>query len=501
MGSESGLKMRGISKYFAGVAALEDVDFTVNSSEVHALVGANGAGKSTLMKILSGAYQKSDGKVYLGDKELDISSPQEAMEHGIVTVYQEVDVAIVPSLSVAENIMMDHIAINQSSIFMNWKNIKTSAAESLKEVGIDIDLNQLAGELTLAEKQLMVIARAVNQKAKFLILDEPTASLSLEECTTLFTIVKRLSSQGVGVIFISHRLDEIFENCQRITVLKDGKLVGDYNIADETIDSIVEKMLGKKMQNAFPPLSTPQEGVLMTVEHLSGEGGIKDVSFNVNKGEIVGIGGLVGGGKTELLKLLFGVSEVSSGDIYLNDNRVVNTSPTAAIRNGFALVPEERRKEGVLVHETIETNITLPTLSNFCNGPFMVRSKINKSSRESVRRAAIKTSSERQYVNNLSGGNQQKVAIAKWLISDADIYLFDEPTKGVDVGSKYEIYSLIIELAKMGKGIVYASCEFDEILNLSNRTYIMYSGKISKPFITKNTNEEELLLYSTGGMK
>ncbi len=501
MGNESGLRMQGISKYFAGVTALESVDFSVNRGEVHALVGANGAGKSTLMKILSGAYQKSAGLVFLDGKELEITSPQEAMQQGIVTVYQEVDVAIVPSLSVAENIMMNHIAIDQPSAFMNWKKIKKSAADSLKEVGIDIDLNRFAGGLTLAEKQLMVIARAVHQKAKFLILDEPTASLSIEECNTLFTIVKRLSSQGVGVIFISHRLDEIFGNCDRITVLKDGRLVGNYDIANETIDSIVEKMLGKKMQNAFPPLSTPQNEVLMKVENLSGEGGVENVSFTVNKGEIIGIGGLVGGGKTELLKLLFGVTELNSGEIYLNGKKVANTSPTKAIKNRFALVPEERRREGVLVHETIETNITLPTLSNFCSGPFMVKNRINQSSRESIRKAAIKSSSERQFVNNLSGGNQQKVAIAKWLISDADIYLFDEPTKGVDVGSKYEIYSLIIELAKMGKGIVYASCEFDEILGLSNRAYIMYSGKISKPFITKETNEEELLLYSTGGMK
>lgn len=501
MDNEAGLKMRGISKYFAGVTALEGVDLTVSRGEVHALVGANGAGKSTLMKILSGAYQKCKGNIYLDGESIEIESPQEAMQRGIVTVYQEVDVAIVPSLSVAENIMMNYIAIDQPSMFMNWKQLKKAAAESLNEVGINIDLNRFAGELTLAEKQLMVIARAVHQKAKFLILDEPTASLSVEECNTLFTIVKRLSKQGVGVIFISHRLDEIFANCQRITVLKDGQLVGNYNIESETIDSIVEKMLGKKMQNAFPPVSTPQEGVLLKVENLSGEGGINNVNFTVNKGEIVGIGGLVGGGKTELLKLLFGVSKVESGEINLNGIKVTNSSPTKAINNKFALVPEERRREGVLVHETIETNITLPTLSRFCKGPFMSRRMINTRARDSVRIAAIKTSSERQFVENLSGGNQQKVAIAKWLISDADIYLFDEPTKGVDVGSKYEIYSLIIELAKQGKGIIYASCEFDEILGLSNRAYIMYSGKISKPFITKETNEEELLLYSTGGMK
>ncbi len=493
--------MTGISKYFAGVTALENVDLSVARGEVHALVGANGAGKSTLMKILSGAYQKSAGSISLDGEELEVESPQDAMRKGIVTVYQEVDVAIVPSLSVAENIMMDHIAIDQPGIFMNWKMIRQDAAESLREVGIEIDLNRFAGELTLAEKQLLVIARAVHQKAKFLILDEPTASLSVEECNTLFAIVKRLSTQGVGVIFISHRLDEIFANCQRITVLKDGRLVGDYNICAETIDSIVEKMLGRKMQNAFPPLSTPQEGVLLEVENLCGEGGIDNVSFTVNKGEIIGIGGLVGGGKTELLKLLFGVNVVSSGTINLNGKKIVNACPDQAIKNRFALVPEERRKEGVLVYETIETNITLPTLSKFCSGPFMLSKRINQSSRESVRRAAIKTSSEKQLVNNLSGGNQQKVAIAKWLISDADIYLFDEPTKGVDVGSKYEIYSLIIELAKQGKGIIYASCEFDEILGLSNRAYVMYSGRISKSLVTKDTNEEELLLYSTGGMK
>ncbi|MFP4697706.1 MAG: sugar ABC transporter ATP-binding protein [Eubacteriales bacterium] len=493
------LQMKGISKTFPGVKALQNVDFEVAKGEVHALIGANGAGKSTLMKVLAGAYPNYDGEIYINGEKIAINNPIDAKKNGIVIVYQEVDTALVPHLTVAENIMMDHIISEQKDVFMNWKQIKKIAKEEIKTVGLDINVNRLVSDLTLSEKQMVLIGRAVCQKAKFLILDEPTAPLSVEETKKLFQIVNNLKNDGMSVVFISHRLDEVFQICEKITVLKDGQLVGNYTSSDMTIDKVVEKMLGKKLDNTFPKIEADIKDVLFEVKDLSGTGGVNNVDLQVKAGEIVGLAGLVGGGKTELCKLLFGEGNISNGEISLKGKKINPKTPTHAVRKGLALVPEERRKEGILVHESIETNITLPTLEKYCRNSFMQKKKIKKISIENIKKIGVKTPNEKQLVANLSGGNQQKVAIGKWLLSDADIYIFDEPTKGVDVGSKAEIYSLIGELVSKGKGVIYASCEFNEILGLSDRVYVMYNGTVAKELITRDTNEEELLYYSAGG--
>jgi len=499
--SMSELQMKGISKSFPGVKALDNVDFSVRNQEVHALIGANGAGKSTLMKVLAGAYQGYEGTIEVDGTVCKIDNPMEAKDNGIVIVYQEVDTALVPHLTVAENIMMDAIISKDQKTFVNWKEIKKSARKELDSLGLDIDENKLISELTLSQKQMVLIGRAVFQKAKVLILDEPTAPLSLEETEKLFKIVKKLQADGMSVIFISHRLDEVFQISERITVLRDGQLVGTYNIDEMTIDKIVEKMLGRKLENTFPKHIGEIGEKVLDIKNISGTGGINNVNIALNKGEIIGLAGLVGGGKTELCKLLFGEGVIHSGEIILNDNNVTPKSPAQAFKRGFALVPEERRKEGILVHESIETNLTLPTLPKYCRGAFMNKNSLKKAARESIEKVGIKTPDEKQLVANLSGGNQQKVAIGKWLLSDAQIYIFDEPTKGVDVGSKAEIYKLMGELVKAGNSIIYASCEFSEILGLTDRAYVMYNGTIAKELITKDTDEEELLLYSTGGGK
>lgn len=493
------LEMNGITKTFPGVKALDNVSFSVGKQEIHALIGANGAGKSTLMKILAGAYQGYEGEIKIDGERKEIGNPMDSKEHGVVIVYQEVDTALVPHLTVAENIMMDEIASPKQATMLNWKKIKNKAKEELESLGLDISIHKLVSELTLSQKQMVLIGRAVYQKAKVLILDEPTAPLSIEETEKLFKIVEKLKKDGMSVIFISHRLDEVFKISEKITVLRDGKLVGTYNIEDTTIDGIIEKMLGRKLENTYPKHVGDIGEEVLRIENLHGTGGIHHVDFTVNRGEIVGLAGLVGGGKTELCKLLFGEGKIAEGKIFLNGQEMANKNPHQAVKNGFALIPEERRKEGILVHESIETNITLPTLDKYCTYSFMKRKDMKKVSKESILNVGVKTPSEKQIVANLSGGNQQKVAIGKWLLSDAQIYIFDEPTKGVDVGSKAEIYRLIGDLVKEGKSVIYATCEFSEILGLTDRTYVMYNGTMAKELVTKNTNEEELLLYSAGG--
>ncbi len=493
------LEMKNITKSFPGVKALENVDFKVELGEVHALIGANGAGKSTLMKILAGAYEDYEGEILIDNNKVGINNPIDAKRNGIVIVYQEVDTALIPHLTVAENIMMDYIIEGEDGVFVNWNDIKKRAKIVISELGLDINVNQKVNELSLSEKQMVLIGRATFHEAKYLILDEPTAPLSVEETNRLFDILRKLKNEGMSVIFISHRLNEVFQIAEKITVLRDGKIVGTFDIDDMNIDKAVEKMLGKKLENNYPKTETTIGNTLLEVKNLSGTGEINNVSLTVKEGEIVGLAGLVGAGKTELCKLIFGEGKIKEGEIRLKGQRIKPKTPAEAVRESLALVPEERRKEGILVYESIETNITLPTLEKYCRGIFMQKDKIKQVSREIIKQLGIKTPSEKQLVANLSGGNQQKVATGKWFLSDAEVFIFDELTKGVDVGSKVEIYELIGDLVQDGKGIIYASCEFGEILGLTDRIYVMYNGTVVKELVTKDTTEEELLYYAAGG--
>jgi simple sugar transport system ATP-binding protein len=499
IGSGRMLEMKNITKEFPGVKALDSVNFNVGDSEIHALVGANGAGKSTLMKVLAGVYNTFDGEILIDGRKVDILNPKQAKKEGIVIVYQEVDTALIPSLSVAENIMMDYMINDQQNTFMDWKYIKKRAKEEVEALDLDINVNKNVGELSLSEKQMVLIGRAVFLKAKYLILDEPTAPLSLEESRKLFEIVNKLREQGMSIIFISHRLDEVFKICEKVSVLRNGEFIGSYDIKEMTIDKVVEKMLGRKLENTFPKIDCEINGTIFEASDLSGKNGIESVNFKVRAGEIVGLAGLVGAGKTELSKLLFGESKVTAGKIKLHDQEIHNHNTYQAVTNGLALVPEERHTEGVLVNESIETNLTLVNLDHYCRNSFMSRRKIKEASQKVIDNVGIKTPSEKQLVNNLSGGNQQKVSIGKWLLADYEVYIFDEPTKGIDVGSKAEIYKLIGEIVSNGKGVIYASSEFEEILGLTDRVYVMYNGKIVKELKTSETDEEELLFYSTGG--
>ncbi len=499
------LDMKGISIEFPGVKALDQVDFSVQSGEIHALVGANGAGKSTLMKILGGAYGHYQGDIYFDGKKVDIRYPADAKALGIDVVYQEVDTALIPYLTVAENIMLDKMANEmKGKHFIRWGDIHRSAQEVMKQVGIQLDTHTLVQDLTLAQKQMVLIARALATNTNFLVLDEPTAPLSQTETEELFRLMRDLAqNQGVGIVFISHRLPEIFEICENITILRDGKVVAETTIDQLTQQKLVELMLGRRFEETYPKMQAPIGDVIFEVRNLNEEyGRVRNVSFSVRSGEIVGITGLVGAGKTELCKTLFGAYPIQSGEILLNGKPLKMKSPHAAVQQGVALVPEERRKEGVLVEEPVFVNLTLPSLDRFTRGPAFVDTRAERATaRQVIQDLGIRTPSENQKVAYLSGGNQQKVAVGKWLIADAEIYIFDEPTKGVDVGAKHDIFELIGELAKQGKGVIYASSEIPEILDISDRIYVMYDYAIVKEFETSEATEEAILFYSAGGQQ
>ncbi len=495
--------MKNISISFPGVNALIDVDFDVAKGTIHALVGANGAGKSTLMKVMSGAYDHYTGSIFIDGKEETIRNPGDAKKLGIEIVYQEVDTALVSYLNVAENIMLD-VLVNEMGRrqFVNWASIHKSAREILNRLGINIDTRQIVQNLSLAQKQMVLIARALAGKCKFLVLDEPTSPLSNTETEELFRIVKDMAyNQNVGVIFISHRLPEVFEICEEITIMRDGKVVSRQAIEGVTLKQVVELMLGKKFDETYPKFEIEIGSPLLEVCKMTEQNdAVKNIDLHVCAGEIVGISGLVGAGKTELCKTLFGALSKKTGTISINNKVLKINSPYDAVCQRIALVPEERRKEGVLVMEPVFTNLSAASLSKFSDVFSFVRSRAEKAAAQGmIKDLSIKTPSENQKVAYLSGGNQQKVAVGKWLIADADIYIFDEPTKGVDVGAKRDIFLLIGELAKKGKGVIYASCELSEIMGITDRTYVMYDGKIVKELHTADTTEEEILFFSTGG--
>ena len=495
--------MTNIAIEFPGVKALSGVDFEVETGTIQALVGANGAGKSTLMKILAGAYDHYTGEILIDDQTTSIRTPRAAKLLGIEIVYQEVDTALVAYLSVAENIMLD-VMVNRmgSRQFVNWNEIHQSARKVLERMGVKLDTHKLVQDLSLAQKQMVLIARALAEDARFLVLDEPTAPLSTSETRELFRLMKDLAyNHNVGVVFISHRLPEIFEICEQVTILRDGKVVTHQTVADVKTLQVIEWMLGHKFDETYPKTKTVIGEKLFEITDLSAfDGAVNNVSMYVRAGEVVGVAGLVGAGKTELCKTIFGAIKRKSGEMHLKGKKITVNSPYQAVKNRMAFVPEERRKEGVLVEEPVFINISAASLGSLTAiFGFLRQSAEHALAQRIITDLGIKTPSDNQKVAYLSGGNQQKVAVGKWLVTDADVYIFDEPTKGVDVGAKHEIFELIGRLVLAGKAVIYASCELAEIIGITDRTYVMYDHSIAKELVTANTTEAEILFYSTGG--
>ncbi|MCB2362325.1 sugar ABC transporter ATP-binding protein [Clostridium estertheticum] len=495
------LDMRNISIEFPGVKALDNVNFTAETGKVQAIVGANGAGKSTLMNVLSGAYNHFTGDIFIDGKKSIIKVPADAKKLGIQVVYQEVDIALISYLTVGENILLDDIVNNMKNrLFLNWKDIHKQAAEALKKLNLNISTKKYIYELTLAQKQMVLIARSICRKCKLLILDEPTAPLSHFETGELFRVVNELKKDNVGIIFISHRLPELFKICDEVTVMRNGKIVVKRNIVETTQNQIVEDMLGRKLGEIFPKRNRTKGEKILEVINLKDKNKLNDINLQLHRGEIIGVAGLVGAGKTELCKALFGDAKLTYGKFILEGKEVILKSPYDAVRSGLALIPEERRKEGILANESIITNISATNIERFSNlFGFLEFEGERKVAKKIIKTLGIQTPDENRVVGLLSGGNQQKVVIGKWLDTDAKIFIFDEPTKGVDVGAKREIFNLINKLAMDGKGVIYASSELSEIMGITDRVYVIYDGKIEKELDTNSISEEELLFYSTGG--
>ena len=490
------LQMNGISKSFSGVPALRSVDFEVRAGEVHALLGANGAGKSTLMKILTGAYQADAGRILIDGAECAIQSPQAAKQLGIECVYQEVDTALIPYLSVAENILLDQQV--QKKGLIRWSRLYQQAEEILQTFGFSIPVKKQVEACTLSEKQLILIARAAAQQARFIIFDEPTAPLSNKETERLFAIIEQCKRAGMGIIYISHRLAEIFQICDRITVMRDGQHISTKETGDTDIDEVISSMLGKSFDEEFPKAKVPIGKTILEVHKARG-GKVREADLQVREGEIVGVVGLVGAGKTELARLLFGADPWEGGELRMGGRPLRLRSPKDAVEAGIVLVPEERRKEGIFVEESVMHNLSVASLAKWAPNGFIQKRLESIQATEIVRTLGVKTADIRQPVGHLSGGNQQKVAIGKWLETDARLFLFDEPTKGVDIGAKSDIYRLIGRLAQEGKGILYFSCEFPEVLGIADRILVMFEGRIVRELSREEATQELIMYYASGG--
>lgn len=498
MTAQNRLEMRHISIAFGGFMALKSVDLTLEGHSVHALTGANGAGKSTLMAVLSGAYDHFTGEILLDGQPVTIRSPRDAKQLGIHLVQQEVDVALVPGLSVAENIMLDRLA--EGGQLYRWGAMRRQARALLEQLDVQIDVRRKVEHCTLAEKQQILLARALSHHCRFLILDEPTAPLDQHESERLFAVVRRLQDSGIGVVFISHRIHELKAICDRLTVLRDGELIESGPMQDLSGEQIVERMLGHQLDDIYPPRRPPfSETVLLHIDGLHDEQLLKDITLTLRKGEILGIAGLAGAGKTELCKALFGASasRVTQGE--LHGKAWKPSSPHAAVAKGMALIPEERRKEGIFIDESVVMNLSVSADNSFSRWSLFGHRQAWRWAEEVISKLGIRTTGPRQTLRRLSGGNQQKVAIGKWLRNDADVLIFDEPTKGVDIKAKTELFELIDGLARQGKGVIYASGEFAELVGLCDRICVLWDGRIVAEMAASETDEETLLLYSTGG--
>jgi simple sugar transport system ATP-binding protein len=492
------LEMRNISIAFGGFAALTQVDFLTEGGSVHALTGANGAGKSTLMAVLSGAHHHYSGEILLDDQPVSIRTPRDAKKLGIHLVQQEVDVALVPQLSVAENILLDQLA--EPGHVYSWRETRRQARALLNQLEVNIDVNRLVERCSLAEKQQILLARALSHHCRFLILDEPTAPLDQHESERLFTVVRRLQSNGIGVVFISHRIHELKAICDRLTVLRDGRLIESCPMAALSGEQIVEKMLGHQLNDVYPPRrERSEQPLLLSVEGLHDDQLLADISLHLRKGEILGIAGLAGAGKTELCKALFGAnkSRVEKGELHGKPWRP--RSPHDSVENRMALVPEERRKEGIFIDEPVSMNLSVSADNSFSRWSLFGHRQAWRWAEEVIQRLNVRTTGPAQILRRLSGGNQQKVAIGKWLRNNADVLIFDEPTKGVDIKAKTDLFSLIDGLAREGKGIIYASGEFSELVGLCDRICVLWDGRIVAEMEGREATEEMLLLYSTGG--
>ena len=486
------LEMKGISKEFPGVKALDNVSLKVRPGTVHALMGENGAGKSTLMKCLFGIYNKDSGTIVLDGKEVNFKSSKEALENGVAMVHQELNQAL--TRSVMDNLWLGRYP-KVAGLMVSESVMRKRTREIFEELDVHVDPKAIMSTLPVSQRQMVEIAKAVSYNAKIIVFDEPTSSLTEAEVEHLFRIINMLKERGCGIIYISHKMDEILRISDEVTIMRDGQWVATRHAKDLTMEEIIKLMVGRELTNRFPPKDNKPGEVILEVEHLAGKyTRLKDASFQLRKGEVLGIAGLDGSGRTEVLENLFGAMTKESGTIRLHGKEIKNKTPREAIKNGFALLTEERRATGIFGIRDIKENTVISNLKSYLAGGFCLSEKKMKEDADwAIQAMHIKTPSQSTQIRSLSGGNQQKVIIGRWLLTKPEVLLLDEPTRGIDVGAKYEIYQLILDLAKEGKGVIMVSSEMPELLGICDRILVMSGGVLAGEVDARNTSQEEIL--------
>lgn len=499
--SEYRLEMRGVTKTFPGVKALDNAQLKLRAGTVHALMGENGAGKSTLMKCMFGIYKMDSGEVYYEGKKVNLEGPMQALNQGIAMVHQELQP--IPERSVAENIYIGRYPMKKFLGFLpviDHGQMNQNTAKLLKEVRMNFDPKQKLSTLSVSQMQSVEIAKAVSADCKVLILDEPTSSLTANEVEALFRIIDDLKKKGVAIVYISHKMDEILRISDEVTIMRDGQYIGTWQAKDLTTDSIITKMVGRELTNLYPRRDNVPGEVVLEVKNFTSINprSFRDVTFNLRKGEILGVGGLVGAQRTELMEGIFGLRCHSKGSVIYKGTEVKISRPQDAIKKSVALLTEDRRATGILGVLSIADNVSIASLDQYLEAKIMINDKkIEKLVRDNVAKLSIKTPSSKTQIQSLSGGNQQKVLIARWLANNPDVLILDEPTRGIDVGAKYEIYCIIAELAKQGKSIIMISSEMSELIGMSDRIMVMCDGRVTGTIDGGSATQEDIMAYAT----
>lgn len=488
------IEFKNVNKSFPGVKALSNVSFSIKKGEVLALIGENGAGKSTLMKIISGAYSMDEGEVIFDNEILGDHTPKEAEEKGISIIYQELN--LINSLSIAENIFLGRYPKKNGLI--QWKKMENDAREVFLQFDLNVDVTKQVQSLSVAQKQMVEIAKSMSYEAKIVIMDEPTSSLSHAETELLFEIVRSLKQRDITVVFITHRLDEVYEICDRIVVLRDGQYIGEGLVEDINKAQLIQMMIGRELTNQFPIKDNVIEDEIFRIEDFSDGDRVKNISFGVRKGEVLGLAGLVGAGRTECMRLIFGVDKPITGKVFLEGKEINVSNPRDSIKNNIGFVTENRKEEGLFLTLSVAENIMMAAIDKVKKNNLINYSKVEEVADFYIDRFSIATPSREQMVTFLSGGNQQKVVLAKWLLSDSQVIILDEPTRGIDVGTKYEIYELINTLAKEGKVVIVISSDMEEIMGISDRIVVMCEGVVTGELMREEFDQARITALAVG---